>query len=540
MVLNQSVWRTDHSLMEESLTLDVTADVCIVGAGIAGMSTAYLLSRAGKSVVVLDDGPIGGGETGRTTAHLSFALDDRYYELERLHGRRASMLAASSHRAAIDRIEGIIGLEGIACEFERLDGYLFAPPDGSIEELELEREAIWRAGMTDVDFVSCAPIPDFDTGRCLRFPRQAQFHPLNYLSGLAQAVKRYGGRIFTGTHADTLSGSSPMIVATAGGAIVRADTVVMATNSPIWDSYGIYSLQSAYRTYAIGVRMPAASLIPALYWDTSDPYHYVRLQRGEPSRAHDILIVGGEDHKTGQSDDYSERFARLEVWARERFHGAESIEFQWSGQVMEPVDGMAFIGRSPFSEGNLYLVTGDSGNGLTHGTIAGVLLTDLISGRTNEWSDLYDPSRITLGALPEFAKESVNTVAQYADWITEADVDSRDRIAPGSGATIARGSSKTAAYRDESGRYYECSAVCPHFGCIVSWNDSAKSWDCPCHGSRFDPYGRVVNGPADRNLDEKDSSLPLGDIVIAGVRTATLLTINMARKLLTLGIRVGS
>lgn len=535
---SESVWiNTDAREMGNYLGSDASAEVCVVGAGIAGLSTAYMLARESRSVVVLEDGLIGGGETSRTTAHLSYALDDGYVEVERLHGREGARLAAESHRAAVDCIEAIVLREGIDCDFRRLDGYLFAPPDGTVEELERERDAALRAGLADVDFVSHAPIPGFHTGRSLRFPRQGQFHPMKYLHALAEAFERLGGRLYTGTHAASLSGSSPMRVETSGGPVVTAGAVVMATNAPVWDSYGLYSAQSAYRSYVIGARMPAGSVTPALYWDTSDPYHYVRLQAGAEGEP-DLLIVGGEDHKTGQADDYDERFTRLEAWARERFPIGE-VAYRWSGQVMEPVDGMAFIGRYPLSQGSLYVATGDSGHGMTHGTIAGMLLTDLIAGRSNEWSRLYDPSRITAGALSEYADENINVLAQYSDWLTEADIDSSDQIAPRSGATIRRGAQKVALYRDENGAYHEFSAICPHLGCIVSWNDTEKTWDCPCHGSRFSCLGKVLDGPANRNLDTRQDYSALISAASLGLRTATLLSANALRKLLTFGIRTG-
>jgi glycine/D-amino acid oxidase-like deaminating enzyme/nitrite reductase/ring-hydroxylating ferredoxin subunit len=508
-----SVWMatTDEIPADGELTRDARADVCIVGAGIAGMTTAYLLAREGKRVVVLDDGPIGGGMTGRTTAHLVDALDDRYYELERLHGEDGSRLAAQSHRAAINRVEAIVKEEGIDCEFERLDGYLFTPPDESKEQLQDELEAAHRAGLADIEMVERAPIKDFDTGKALRFPRQGQFHPLKYLAGLAQAIRRDGGRIYTGTHASKIEGGERARVETDAGHIVTASAVVVATNTPVNDRVAIHTKQAPYITYVIGARIPSGSVEKALFWDTPDPYHYVRIESitahyketGE-TEEYDLLIVGGEDHKTGQKDDAGRRFAALERWTRTRFPMIEEIEFQWSGQVMEPVDGLAFIGRNPMDEDNVFIATGDSGNGMTHGTIAGILLTDLIMGRKNEWAELYDPERKTLKALPEFASENLNVAAQYTDLVTSGDVDSKDEIKPGDGAIIRDGLKKVAVYRDESGKLHERSAICVHLGCVVSWNSKEKTWDCPCHGSRYDAYGHVFQGPANRNLDPVD------------------------------------
>ncbi|HJQ26027.1 MAG TPA: FAD-dependent oxidoreductase [Blastocatellia bacterium] len=497
-----SIWMATAEVpARPALAENIHAEVCVVGAGIAGMTTAYLLAREGKRVVVLDDGRVGGGMTERTTAHLSNAIDDRYFEIERLHGEQGARLAAESHTAAIDRIEAIVAEEGIDCDFERLDGYLFVPTGESKEVLERELKAAHRAGLVDVEQVTRAPLSAFDTGMCLRFPRQAQFHPLKYLESLARAIERDGGRIFTGTHASRLEGGAQSRVESRDGYVVTAEAIVVATNSPVNDRVTIHTKQAPYMTYVIGVRVPRGSVTRALYWDTLDPYHYVRVQ-SPTGDDDDILIVGGEDHKSGQADDGDQRHARLEAWTRERFPDAREIVFHWSGQVMEPVDGVAFIGRNPGDAHNVYIATGDSGMGMTHGTIAGLLITDLIMGRNNAWAALYDPARKTLGAALEFAKENLNVAAQYVeDYLSGGDLDPGEVVTAGEGAIIQRGLKKIAAYRDDGGVLHERSAVCRHLGCIVAWNRLEKTWDCPCHGSRYDRYGRVINGPANDDLE---------------------------------------
>jgi glycine/D-amino acid oxidase-like deaminating enzyme/nitrite reductase/ring-hydroxylating ferredoxin subunit len=495
-------WATAEVLADPVLADDTDADVCVVGAGIAGMTTAYLLAREGKSVVVLDDGPIGGGMTGQTTAHLSNALDDRYIEIERLHGEKGARLAAGSHTAAIDRIEAIVKEEKIDCDFERLDGYLFVPPGDAQKILDDELEAAHRAGLTDVEKVERSPLDSFDTGPALRFPRQGQFHHLKYLTGLAAAFKRDGGRIFTGTHASDFKGGSPARIETGGGAVVTAGALVVATNTPVNDLIAIHTKQAPYMTYVIGARVPRGSVAKALYWDTPDPYHYVRLQKMNDES--EILIAGGEDHKTGQQDDANRRYSILERWAEKRFPMIEEIEFRWSGQVMETVDYLAFIGRNPMDAENVFIATGDSGQGMTHGTIAGILLTDLILGRDNEWATLYDPSRKTLRAAKDFLRENLNVAAQFTDYVTPGEVDSADEIESGEGAVVRSGLSKMAVYKDESGGVHERSAVCRHLGCIVAWNSNEKTWDCPCHGSRYDASGRVITGPANSDLARAD------------------------------------
>jgi glycine/D-amino acid oxidase-like deaminating enzyme/nitrite reductase/ring-hydroxylating ferredoxin subunit len=496
-----SVWMATSAMPEEApLTSDAHADVCIVGAGIAGLTTAYLLAREGRRVIVVDDGPTSGGETCRTTAHLVSALDDRFYHLERLHGAEGSRLAAQSHAAAIDKIEHIVRDEHIECDFTRLDGYLFVPPGDDLAQLEDELKASHRAGLTDVSRVERAPITTFDTGPALRFPRQGQFHVLKYLNGVADAAERQGALIYNGTHVESIKGGKGARVETTGG-VITADAIVVATNSPVNDLVAIHTKQAAYRTFVVGARVKRDSIPQILLWDTPDPYHYVRLQRAD---GHDVLIVGGEDHKTGQANDAAERFRRLQQWTRERVPHVERFEFQWSGQVMEPVDSLALIGRNPLDSDNVYIATGDSGNGMTHGTIAGMLLTDLIVGRANPWERLYDPARKTLGATKEFAKENLNVAVQYADLVTPGEVDEIAQIRTGEGAIVRRGLAKVAVYRDDSGVLHQRSAFCTHLGCVVQWNSIEKTWDCPCHGSRFQTDGHVVNGPAIRALAKAD------------------------------------
>jgi glycine/D-amino acid oxidase-like deaminating enzyme/nitrite reductase/ring-hydroxylating ferredoxin subunit len=473
----------------------ISADVCIVGAGIAGMTTAYLLAREGMSVVILDKGRIGSGETAYTSAHLSNVIDAGYREIERLHGAKGARLVAQSHTAAIDQIESIVAEENIDCDFERLDGYLLSPDRDSHKKLQDEWQASKRAGL-QVRKLKHSPF-DLEFGPCLRFSRQAQFHPLKYLAGLARAIKRLDGRLFGGTEAKEIKGGKTVKIHTTGRAIVSAGAVVVATNTPINDLGKIYAKQEAYRTYVIGAFVPAGSTPKALYWDTEDPFHYVRLQRMHANgKTQDLLIIGGEDHKTGQAEGIEGRFALLATWGREHFPGVKEIAFRWSGQVMESMDGLAFMGRNPKDDPNVYIVTGDSGAGLTHGTIGGILLRDLIVGRDNPWAALYDPARKTPRAAGTFPQEDPKSGGEYAHWLTPGEVHTVEDIKPGMGAVIRKGSSKLAVSRDDTGKLHQCSAVCTHLGCIVSWNSAERTWDCPCHGSRFTNNGKLLNGPA--------------------------------------------
>jgi glycine/D-amino acid oxidase-like deaminating enzyme/nitrite reductase/ring-hydroxylating ferredoxin subunit len=425
-------------------------------------------------------------------------------KIERWHGERGAFLAAESHTAAINRIESIVRELDIDCDFTRLDGYLFLAPGDKKHLLDEELAAARRAGL-NATVVPRAPLP-FDTGPALRFPNQGRFHPLKYLAALAQWIGQNGGHIFTNSHAGFIEGGAEAKVR-VGDHTVTADAVVVATNSPINDRFAIHTKQAPYMTYVVGARVPPGSVTDALYWDTLDAYHYVRLQRIDPSDSsathepYDLLIVGGEDHKSGQADDTLQRHARLETWAQARFPMIEKIEFTWAGQVMETIDGLAFIGRNPLDKDNVFIVTGDSGMGLTHGTIAGMLLTDLILGRQNPWAALYDPSRRTLRAAGTFLKENLNVAGAYVtDWLSGSEVESPRQIQPGCGAVVRRGMTKVAVYRDEQGTAHELTAVCPHLGCIVHWNAAERTWDCPCHGSRFDKLGQVINGPSSQGL----------------------------------------
>jgi Rieske Fe-S protein len=352
-----------------------------------------------------------------------------------------------------------------------------------------------RCGL-EVEKVPRAPLGSFDTGPALRFARQGQFHPLRYLSGLAAAIGRHQGTVYTGVHVEKIEDGSPARVTTATGRTVTADAVIVATNVPVNDRLVIHTKQAPYRTYVVGLRLPAGTLSPALFWDTGDPYHYVRLQ-GDAGG--EVLIVGGEDHRTGQADDTEERFTRLERWTRERVPAAQDVLYHWSGQVLEPADSLAFIGRNPGDE-HVYVATGDSGQGMTHGTIAGILLTDLVMGRKNAWATLYDPGRKSLRAAKDYLKEMAESNIPYKDWVTRGEVASTEDVARGEGALMRKGLTKVAVYRDSAGNVTEVSAVCRHLGCLVHWNSSEKSWDCPCHGSRYAPDGHVVNGPAATGL----------------------------------------
>jgi nitrite reductase/ring-hydroxylating ferredoxin subunit len=263
----------------------------------------------------------------------------------------------------------------------------------------------------------------------------------------------------------------------------------------------MHTKQAAYRTYVVGIAVPKGSVPRILLWDTGDPYYYIRLETAGAPEGKEVLVVGGADHKVGQDDHPEHRYAEIERWARDRYPMAGEVLYQWSGEVMEPADGPAFLGLNPMDEKNVYIITGDSGNGMTHCTIGGMLVTDLILGRDNPWAELYDPARKVVHGMSDFVSEQANTLAKYGEWAKGGDVDSVRQIPAGQGAIVNQGLHKLAVYRDEAGALHALSAKCTHLGCVVHFNSAERSWDCPCHGSRFDTAGTVLHGPAATPLE---------------------------------------
>lgn len=507
----QPVW-LDTTIPEASkLTADLTCDVCIVGGGIAGLLVADRLTALGKRVVVLEQSRLARGETGHTTAHFVSALDDRFVELERMHGERGARLAAESHAAAIDHVESLVRELGVDCQWKRLDGYLVVNHEHRDEQdklLDDELAACRRAGLS-VDRVSSLPVPwPGELGPALRFHGQAQCHPIRLLQAVAARLVARGARIFEQTHVTQIHDGAEARVETKDGPSVRCSHVVVATNTPINNLVAVHTKQAGYQSYVVAYRVPGGLLPPALVWDglweDDASYHYVRLMRGDGEGGEggeDILIVGGEDHKTGQGPEGDQPYRKLEEWTRKHFPMCGDEVRRWSGEVMEPSDGLGYIGHNAAGRENVYIVTGDSGNGMTHAAIAAMIIPDQIMGSENPWAGLYDPARkIGMHSLTDYVLENINTVAQYRDWLSRGDVSDESEIAPGDGAIIVKGLTHLAVYKDLTGVCTRMSATCPHLGGVVRWNGLEKTWDCPCHASRFDKLGKVMHGPANSDL----------------------------------------
>ncbi|KAI5815658.1 gamma-glutamylputrescine oxidoreductase [Pyronema omphalodes] len=493
---------------------DVKADVVIVGGGIAGISVAYECVKKGVSVALIEARNTLSGESGRTSGHLASSLDDRYYSLIKTFGEEGARQAFDSHQYALERIGEIAAAEGIECEYRHLPGsFIVEVPDtdpsySQKNDLGKESEALHKLGIDHI-YTPHGKMGAAYTGAILTFKDQATFHPTKYLNGLLKVMQeKYGSHFqaYAQTRMDTYKDTGDsVIVTTEGKHTLEGKHLVMATNVPM-QKIEVIGKQAYYRTYCIAMKAPKGAYEDLCLYDNGDPYVYVR-KTAHPDKNYEYIIVGGEDHKVGQEtpEGYGKHYQHLEAWTRKHYPFVLETEYRWSGQIVEPNDHIAFIGQNTGSDKNVYISTGDSGNGLTHGVIAGKLLTDLMMGLENKWSKLYDPSRKPKkDTISELVSENLNQNAQYARWI-KTDVNDIEDIPRCAGAVMHGGLSKLgkpiAVYKDGDGNVVKFSAVCPHAKGIVAWNSTEMSWDCPVHGSRFDGLtGKCVMGPSIHGL----------------------------------------
>jgi glycine/D-amino acid oxidase-like deaminating enzyme/nitrite reductase/ring-hydroxylating ferredoxin subunit len=473
---------------------DTFVDVAVVGGGITGITTALLLKQAGQRTAVLEARRIAGGVTGGTTAHVTAALDTRYHVLRRDFGVRGARLAAESAEAAIEQVAALVEAYSIDCAFERVPGYLLASNEDQARELEEERGACAEVGIPVA--LEIPPFPlRIQAG--LKFNNQAQFHPVRYVSALAKAIHGDGSHVFENTRVLAIDEGDPCRLHLESGATLTARRVVMATHAPL-NRVLLLTKLASYRSYVVSGRIEAFPR--GLFWDMEEPYHYVRQAR-VGSESH--LIVGGEDHKTGKESDTEAAFERIASYARSL--GLSQVQHRWSAQVVEPVDGLPFIGLNAGSS-RVYVATGYSGNGMTFGTLAGMILSDACLDRKSRFAELYDATRFkVMTSMPTYLAENVDfPLHLVSDRIRPPDVRSVDEIAPGAGAIACIGGERLAVYRDDAGALQALSPICTHLGCHVKFNPSEKTWDCPCHGSRFATDGSVIDGPALSPLKRRD------------------------------------
>jgi glycine/D-amino acid oxidase-like deaminating enzyme/nitrite reductase/ring-hydroxylating ferredoxin subunit len=441
------------------------------------------------SVVILDKSGVAEGDTSRTTAHLTVELDVRYHELLGRLGKEATERVVSSQWASIRQIESFVQELGVNCGFRHLPGYFFAEDQNGVEELEREFEALRTLGVP-ASLTRSAALP-FPVKGAVRIESQAEFRPLEYCRALTAAFLENGGKIYTHAQVTEIDDGDPCTVFTEGGGEIAAGFVLVCTYSPVSNRVFLHTKVASYRTYAVAGEIPDSSEWDGLFWDAADPYHYWRTAMVDGKRQ---LIVGGEDRKTGETENTEERFAELESYVKKR---APEVKFKWrwSGQIVNSLDGLPFIGRNALDK-NVFVATGYSGNGITQGTLAGLLLRDAVLDRHNPWSDLYSATRLLgLSQLPEYVQENKDyAVCLITDRLKPA--PSPDSLRPGEGGIVFANGNRAAAYREDSGKWKAFDPVCPHLGCFVRFNSAEKTWDCPCHGSRFSLDGEVLNGPA--------------------------------------------
>jgi glycine/D-amino acid oxidase-like deaminating enzyme/nitrite reductase/ring-hydroxylating ferredoxin subunit len=491
---SQSLWIAQRDFPRfPQLAGTAAVDVVIVGAGITGLTAAFILKQEGRKVAVVEALRVAEGVSGYTSAHLTEVPDCSYGTLLAHFGEKDGRRAVQAARTALDTIEH---LARGAAAFRRLPGYYYAPDGESSEDVREELEAARRLGAAPI-LTDDVPLP-FPIGAALRFEDQARFQPREYLLRLLEAIPGDGSFVFENTRVVDIEDGEPCVVETEHGVIKAAD-VVMATHVPL-NRLFLQTKVAHYRSYVIGCEV-AKRVGDALFWDNEDPYHYVR--RAEIDGV-SLLVVGGEDHKVGQEDDTDARFESLLSWAHDRFD-VQAVRYRWSAQVAEPVDGLPYIGRNT-SSSHVYVGTGYSGTGLTFGTLAAMISTDLIMGRPNQWADLYDATRVKpLAGAREFVAENVDfPLHLIGDRLKRAGTDALASVPPGRGMIVTVDGHKRAVYREESGPVRVLDPTCPHMGCLVAFNDAERSWDCPCHGSRFDTEGAVIDGPAVTGLKAED------------------------------------
>ena len=493
-------WATSAPLPQfAKLDEDLLTDVLVVGAGMTGLTTAYLLAKAGKKVVVLERDRSATIDTGHTTAHVTMVTDTRMTELVKRFGRNHAQAVWDAGLAAIATIDDVVREHDIDAGFEWVDGYLHAPVSGQSkgDAPSLQEDAKLAADLGfDAEFVEAVPLVNRPG---IRVRDQARIHPRRYLAGVANALVGLGGRIYEHSPADEFC-EEPR-AAKVGRHTVRYDDVVLATHNPLVGLNGLVSATlfqtklALYTSYVVAGRVAKGVLPDALWWDTSDPYFYLRV---EAHPDFDVVIFGGEDHKTGQQDDTVDCYQRLEAQLTAILPQVE-LTHRWSGQVIETPDGLPYIGQSGDHQ---YAATGYAGNGMTFGTLAGVMISDAILGRSNPWAELFDPGRKALTrGLWDYLKENADyPYYLIRDRFAGPDARSLRAVKRGQGAIIEHAGAKTAAYRDQSGQVTLRSATCTHMGCVVAWNTAERTWDCPCHGSRFKITGEVISGPAEAPL----------------------------------------
>jgi glycine/D-amino acid oxidase-like deaminating enzyme/nitrite reductase/ring-hydroxylating ferredoxin subunit len=478
---------------------DVSVDVAVLGGGIAGIATAFQLKQSGMTVAVIEAGRVVEGVTGNTTAKITSLHGLIYDYLTSQFGEDKARLYAEAQQAAIERIASLVREHGIDCDFRRADAYTYAEREEDVGKVKAEVEAAAKLGLP-ASFVESTPLP-FPVKGAVKFTGQAQFHPRKYLLAMVEKIPGGGSHVFEETRALDIKDEDPCRVETNRGT-VTAKSVVLTTHFPYFDPNIYFAAMHPGRSYVLGCRLNVP--VPeGMYISAEDEgMHSFRSNPAEDGGT--IWMVGGEKHKTGQGGSTEDRYRRLEQYARARFD-VSSIEYRWSTQDNNTVDRVPYIGKLSSGSKNLYVATGFGGWGMTNSHVAAMLLTDMIRGSENPWAEIFDPSRFKpITSARDFISENMNVAKEFmAGRINTPELDDVGEIPAGKGEVVEWKGERVAIYKDDDGRVFSCSAVCTHMGCIVHWNGAEKSWDCPCHGSRFNYDGQVIQGPANKDLEPK-------------------------------------
>ena len=482
-----------------ALKEDIAVDVLVIGAGITGITAAYLLKRAGLNVALVEKDRCLSGDTTYTTAHLTCVTDTLLSELVKNFGRDHAQAVWDAQLAAIDTIDRIVWREQIKCQFDWVPAYLYNRPGQQGPPADLEHEVALAAELGfDAEYMQKAPFLD---APAVHFENQAKFHPRKYLIALLRLLSTGKGcQVFEQTNVEEIEGT-PITATTANGVRIHCEHVLVATHVPLQGKSGLLPatvLQSKlapYSTYVVGGWVPRGTVHEALYWDTGDPYDYLRIDRRHD---HDYVIFGGEDHKTGQVDDTEQCFHRVEQRLKHLLPEI-AITHRWSGQVVETNDGLPYIGETAERQ---YVATGFAGNGMTFGTVSAMMFADYVMGEKNPWSELFDTGRTKIrGGLWNYLKENKDyPYYLIRDRFAGRGGQSLRAIRRGSGEVIELNGQTAAVYRGLDSQIHALSATCTHMGCYVHFNKAEHTWDCPCHGSRFKVNGEVLAGPAESPL----------------------------------------
>jgi glycine/D-amino acid oxidase-like deaminating enzyme/nitrite reductase/ring-hydroxylating ferredoxin subunit len=492
--IRPSIWSaTSSSTAYPPLTADLRVDAAVVGGGITGLTTALLLLRQGLSVAIVEGDRIASSTTGYTTAKLSSLHGLSYATIADKHGEEAARLYGEANQVAIEAVVAFARDNNIACNLTRMPAFTYAESEEMADAVRGEAAIAGRLGLP-ASLVTDTGLP-FPVLAAVRFENQAMFHPRRYCLGLAEVFAKQGGRLFERTSVHSIEPGDPHTLATAGGS-VKATHVVQATQLPLYDPFGFFTANVASQSYGMAVRSDKAP--PGMYLSAETPARSIRPFVDGDNR---YLIIGGEGHRVAREADTTERYRALDAWARQTF-GTPEPAFSWSAHDYLPSDGLPYIGRLTPEVDGLWMATGFKKWGLTNGTVAALILSDLIAGRANPWGSTFDSMRLK-------PKSSANKLLQR-----QADLAARSagppvtgtlpaeigEVTAGSGKVFKSGTEKVAVYRDGEGAMHTFSAVCTHMGCEVAFNRAERTWDCPCHGSRFNMDGTVIHGPAVNDL----------------------------------------